>query len=303
MLAQSPALPFIDASLRRRVEQFVSQLRRRAWVIREARDLTDFASHPCAILSDGVEPVFVKLNTAAQGLDQSEVELASLRWVSEHTRVLTPTPLGLLPVEGGALLILEAVQAVERTAEHWRQIGRTLARLHQHTAACFGLDRHGYFGPLYQDNRPLPDWPTFFAERRLRPGLRLAIASGNIPATVARQVEALIARLPELCGPAVVPALLHGDAQQNNFITTDHGVRLIDPALYYGHPEMDLACVDFFEAVPAEVLEGYQAERAIDPGFWERRELWRMWGYLGVVTVGGMDGYLDRLVAAIEMYR
>ena len=283
------------------VEQIVSERLGRKWIVKEARDMTEFASHPCAILSDGAYSVFAKFSEAPNGFEQFEVELAGLRLLSENSGVLTPASIGILPVMGGSILVLEAVQAVARTPRHWRQIGQTLARLHKIKWDRFGLETHSYFGPLYQDNTPTLDWPTFYAERRLWPGLRLAIASGHLPLDITRQIERLITRLPKLCGPEIAPALLHGDAQQNNFISTERGAVIVDPAVYYGHPEMDLAYVDYFQAVPDDVFEGYQAERPIDPGFWERRELWRVWGYLAVVTVEGAS-YLDKLTRAVQKY-
>jgi len=268
--------------------------------------MTEFACHPSAILSDGSYSVFAKLSEAANGFEQFEIELAGLRLLTERAGVLTPTPIGIVPVAGGSILVLEAVQAVDRTPRHWRQIGQTLARIHRVKGERFGLAAHGYFGPLYQDNTPMSDWPAFYAERRLRPGLRLAVDSGDLPAAVARQIERLMLRLPGLCGPDVVPTLLHGDAQQNNFISTEMGTVVIDPAVYYGHPEMDLASVDYFQAVPDDLFAGYQDELPIDPGFWRRRDLWRVWGYLACVAVEGWSDFgkltLDRLTQAVQKY-
>ncbi len=122
-----------------------------------------------------------------------------------------------------------------------------------------------------------------------------------MPLSLIRQVEKLISRVPQLCDRESVPTLLHGDAQQNNFISTEAGAVVIDPAIYYGNPEMDLAYIDYFQAVPDDVFDGYREELPIDPGFWERRELWRIWGYLAVVTVGGA-GYLEKLSAAVQKY-
>ncbi|MFN2291256.1 MAG: fructosamine kinase family protein [Anaerolineae bacterium] len=283
------------------MEQAVSEHTGRPWRVRAARDMADYACHPAAILSDGSFPVFAKLSEAMNGFDQFEVELAGLRLLSERAGVLTPRPVGTLPVEGGTILVLEAVRAVERTAAHWRQIGRTLARIHEVKGERFGLETNGYFGSLPQDNRPVGDWPAFYAERRLWAGLRLAIDSGHLPRELRRQVEQVISRLPALCGPDVVPSLLHGDAQQNNFISTEAGPVVIDPAVYFGNPEVDLAWVDGFQPVPADVFDGYREERAIDPGFWERRDLWRIWGYLASVAVEG-HVYLDPLSEALRKY-
>jgi len=292
--------------IRQPVEQLVSSHCARRWRATTARDLAEFSSHPAAILSDGGFSVFVKVSTAANGLEQFETELASLRYLAQRG-VPTPNALGVLAVPGGAVLVLEAVAAVERGPRQWREIGQVLGRMHQIKSERFGLGTHGYFGPFYQDNRPLDDWPSFYAERRLWPHLRLAVESGHLPADLAVQVEKLIARLPELCGPTVAPALLHGDAQQNNFISTAAGAMLIDTAtIYYGHPEIDLALVDYFYAVPPDVFDGYRDEMPIDPGFPERRELWRVFAYLAVVTVDGGSGwggsFVERLSAALRRY-
>jgi fructosamine-3-kinase len=131
--------------------------------------------------------------------------------------------------------------------------------------------------------------------------MRLAMDSGNLPSNLIPKLEKLISRLPDLCGPDIVPSLVHGDAQQNNFISTERGAIVIDPAVYYGNPEMDLAYIDYFQPVPDDVFDGYRDELSIDPGFWERRSLWRIWGYLAAVTVEG-TGYLARLTQAIEQY-
>jgi len=60
---------------------------------------------------------------------------------------------------------------------------------------------------------------------------------------------------------------------------------VIDPAVYYGNPEIDLAYVDYFEPMPDDVFAGYREEMPIDPGFPERRELWRVSAYLAAVQV------------------
>ena len=128
-----------------------------------------------------------------------------------------------------------------------------------------------------------------------------AVDSGHLSTRLIRQVEKLIAKLPDLCGPEETPVLLHGDAQQNNFISTDAGAVVIDPAVCYGNPEFDLAFIDYFQPVPGEVFAGYQDVLPVDPGFAERRDLWRIYGYLAAVTVEGAS-YLGRLSEAVQKY-
>ena len=101
--------------------------------------------------------------------------------------------------------------------------------------------------------------------------------------------------------PGDAPTLLHGDAHHNNFLTTAEGPYLIDPAVYYGHPEMDLAYIDFFAPVPGVFFEGYQEIAPIDAGFTARRDLWRLPAWLAMVEVGGPE-YLPGLLEALRPY-
>jgi hypothetical protein len=81
--------------LRIHVEQIVSERIGRQWTIEDARDMTEFACHHSAILSDGSYSVFAKFSEAANGFEQFEIELAGLRLLSERSGVLTPTPIVL----------------------------------------------------------------------------------------------------------------------------------------------------------------------------------------------------------------
>lgn len=117
--------------------------------MKESKDIAEFACHPAAILSDGSYSAFAKYSEATNGQEQFEIELAGLRLLSQRSGILTPTPIGIISVVGGAsILVLETVQAVDRTPRHWRQIGQALARFHPIKWDRFGLETNGYIGPL-----------------------------------------------------------------------------------------------------------------------------------------------------------
>lgn len=126
----------------------------------------------------------------------------------------------------------------------------------------------GFFGPLPQCNRLVSSgtWADFYAGRRLLPMLRLAVDSGCLPAWLADGVERVAARLAVLCGPDPVPVLLHGDAQQNNFVSTADGAVAIDVAPYFGHPEADLALVDDYSPADPALFRAYEESQPVGPG-------------------------------------
>lgn len=185
----------------------------------------------------------------------------------------------------------------------WRRSARSI--IHQ-----FGLgDFNGFIGPLPQDNAPVPSnrWADFYVARRVMPMLRFARDSGHISNDLAADVERVTHRLPEFAGPEPGPTLLYGDAQQHNFLSTDSGAVIIDPAPYYGHPEIDLALVDIYDPVSADVFDGYRDIMPIESGFAHRRELWRMFICLAAIGVEHTTGFrhrmLNSLTAAVREYR
>lgn len=287
--------------LRSMIEDAICRKIARGWKIIIEKDLSEFAYHRCAILSDDSYGVFFKYSEAAEAKRQFEVELFNLQFLSSTVGVRTPRPIDILQVENGTILIMEALESIRRGPRQWAEIGLALARIHSVKGHSFGFKDNGFWGPLYQDNTPSKDWEAFFRDRRLLPLLKTAIDSGNIPSSVISKVEALIERLPELCDIEITPSLLHGDAQQNNFISTKEGAYVIDPAVYYGNPEVDLALIDSFQPVPDDVFNAYREELPIDPGFPERRDLWRVPLYLAAVALEG-PMHLSKLTSSLEKY-
>jgi fructosamine-3-kinase len=315
MVCLVPGLhPLLDAHVRYSIERAATEYLGRTWTCTSFTNLNDQASHPAGILHGRQLSVFAKLGAGVDVVEQFTSELAGLDFVRQHAALATPTPVGsgVLALENRCLLLFEALRErlpAARTRADWRAIGRTLAILHQVHADAFGISGvGGFFGPLRQDNRPTTSnrWAEFYAERRVRPRLRAAVDAGSVPMNVAVDVERLLERLPALGGPEPRPSLLHGDAQQHNFVSTDAGAVVIDAAPYFGHPELDLALVDYFDPVPDDVFNAYQEIVPIDPGFAERRELWRIFAYLAVVTVEGHEPFgrriLSRLAEALRTH-
>jgi fructosamine-3-kinase len=304
----------LDGAVVAAIEAAASAHLGRPWLSRGFTDLDARASHPSGVLHGEPFSVFAKLGAGTDAREQFTAELEGLRLLSRAAGTRTPVPVadGVIVVAAGALLLFEALPERPpwaRQREDWRSVGQVLAALHTVQHPRFGLaGARGFFGPLPQDNRPVPAnrWPGFYLERRLIPALRTAVGSGHLPADLAAGVERVAARLPDLSGPEPRPSLLHGDAQQNNFISTADGAVAIDPAPYFGHPEIDLAQIDFFQPVPADVLAAYAEAAPLDPGFAGRRELWRLPTYLAVIAVDGPSPLgqecLTRLGDALRRY-
>lgn len=144
-------------------------------------------------------------------------------------------------------LVLEWVEPGRATRAAAEQFGRALARTHRHGAPYFGGAGDGYLGSLRLPNRPAEAWPELYAEQRVGAALKHAVDRGRIGRGDAADVEAVLAVLPQVAGPAEAPALLHGDLWSGNVHWSAAGpVYLIDPAVHGGHRETDLAMLALF---------------------------------------------------------
>ncbi|MFC1402534.1 MULTISPECIES: fructosamine kinase family protein [Streptacidiphilus] len=140
------------------------------------------------------------------------------------------------------LLVLERMRPRRDDGQFWEQLARTVAALHLATVSDrFGWHRDGWLGRLRQDNTWATDGHSFFAERRILRWLPEPLVEAAFDREERRALERLCAALPELV-PAQPPCLTHGDLWSENIVATGAGAPvLIDPAVSYTWPEVDLS--------------------------------------------------------------
>jgi fructosamine-3-kinase len=224
-------------------------------------------------LADGT-PAFVKTRAGAAE-DEYAQEARGLRWLAEPGALRTPRVLEV----AGDYLVLEWIEPGSLSAAGAEELGRGLALTHDAGATHFGAaDGAATFGSLALPNEPAPDWPSFYAERRLRPLAQIARERHALGEAGARAVEDVCERLPELAGPAEPPARLHGDLWSGNVMADADGRPwLIDPSAYGGHREIDLAMLALFGAPHEEdVLAAYQEVTPLSADWEERVRLWQL---------------------------
>lgn len=87
--------------------------------------------------------------------------------------------------------------------------------------------------------------------------------------------------------------MLHGDLWSGNILARrGRIVATLDPAIYYGHPEVELAFTTLFGTFGEPFFAAYAELAPIAPGFHElRRDLYNLYPLLVHVTLFGA-GYL-----------
>lgn len=200
------------------------------------------------------------------------------------------------------LLVLDWVEAGRPAVDFDERLGRGLAELHLAGADGFGFVEDNFIGSLPQRNHRHDDWPSFYAHERLAPLIRRAHDAGALPNRLALSANSLLDRLPELCGPAEPPARLHGDLWSGNSMIDPRGEPLIiDPAVYGGHREVDLAMMRLFGGFSARVFDAYHERTPLSPGAAERVHLYQLYPLLVHVNLFG-GSYVGSLEAALQRY-
>jgi fructosamine-3-kinase len=247
-------------------------------------------------LDDG-SSVFVKhLPDPLSGFFSAEA--AGLTWLRDAGAVPIPELIAALD----EMLVLEWVQPGEASPAAAGRFGRELAALHRAGAPAFGADWPGYIGRLPLDNTPSPGpWPEWFAERRLRPYLRLSADRGALRSADVTLVDQVLSRIGEY-GGTEPPARSHGDLWPGNLLWgADGRAWLVDPAAHGAHRETDLALLGLFGAAPYldRILAAYQEVWPLAAGWPDRVPLHQLYLLLVHTAMFG-SAYRGPVLAAVH---
>lgn len=244
---------------------------------------------------------FLKTNSADRYPSMFEAEADGLRRLREAGPLRVPEVIDHGEHHDDSYLLLEWVESGPRSSTFWADFGRGLAQLHQHTHEHFGLERDNYIGSLKQVNTHAVDWPSFFIHQHLEPQLKMARDRKRVEAGMAFRFERLFHQMDELF-PSEPPALLHGDLWSGNFLCDSQGRPvLIDPAVYYGHREMDLAMTKLFGGFDGELHTAYQAEWPLEKGWEERVDLCNLYPLLVHVNLFG-ESYVAQVESVLKRF-
>jgi fructosamine-3-kinase len=230
-----------------------------------------------------------------------EAETRGLRLLKSANAVRVPEVVAVL--DDPPALILEWIDSGGSKSAASAALGEQLARQHRVLGEAYGLDHDNTIGANPQANQPTSSWIAFFRDRRLGFQADLAQRNGHLTSKRASLLERLMSRLGEwIDESACVPSLLHGDLWGGNFITGPNGEPvLIDPAVYYGDREADLAFTELFGGFDAAFYDRYNATWPLAPGYAERRDVYNLYHLLNHLNLFG-EGYGGSVDAILRRY-
>jgi len=239
------------------------------------------------IVTDSGGTFFLKWHPSAPP-GMFDAEANSLQALARASSLRVPAPLAWDPGSGGdSWLLLEHVGSGPARDETRAALGAGLAEMHARDAAPnFGWERDNWIGSLDQPNDPAESWGEFWRDRRIEPQLSLARSRG-----LARDVafDFLLERIPGALEDVAVPELVHGDLWGGNWFADERGRPvLIDPAVYRGHGEVDLAMSELFGGFGPSFYDAYEQARPLSGAYTAyRRDLYQLYYLLVHVNLFG----------------
>lgn len=245
------------------------------------------------LLETETERFVCKMNETDSALKLFQCEREGLVAIAETKTIATPKVYHCETIEKGAFLLMEYIESKRPVAKDMELLGHHLAALHTNSAKKrFGWDTQNYIGSLKQPNDSSMDWASFYTKQRLIPQLKLAQDNRLLTAEEIPSEEILLKRCSSLFGADIRPVLLHGDLWGGNFLIGTDGVPyLIDPAVYYGHNEVDLAMTKIFGGFSNHFYNAYREHIAAPGNMYELTDLYQLYYLLVHLNLFGQAYY------------
>ncbi len=149
------------------------------------------------------------------------------------------------------------------------------------------------------------NWTLFLGQMRIMPMARLCYDQGQISKQTVERLEGLCRDLYKRINmSAITPSLLHGDLWAGNILFNMKGATLIDPAIYFGDKEMELAFILLFDTFGETFFRAYQEVHSLSDDFYEVKvPLYQIYPLLVHVALygGSYVGQLEQVLKRLNV--
>ncbi len=211
--------------------------------------------------TDSAKKYFLKCNSIKLK-NMFEAEQTGLSLLRNRSNFRVPKVLDLLASETESGLLMEWIEPSQPDSLSWQKFWTCLGELHDIKEEKFGLPLDNYIGSLPQQNYEDYNWIEFWIERRISP---LMIAANEKGIIKTHEIPSFLMLFDyvrrRFADYEFEPCLLHGDLWNGNLIFDENGhPTLLDPAVYFGWPEMELAFMDLFGGFSSAGREFYKPQ-------------------------------------------
>lgn len=223
---------------------------------------------------------FLKVNQSSKYPGMFEKESVGLNALWTNGNLFVPHVIKNGIVQDQQYLLLEWIETGKPTADFWEAFGAGMALLHKQPQSNFGWEHDNYIGSLPQKNTKHKLWDLFYTECRIMP---LVMQLGDTGVFDRNDISAaeLFCKSAQQLFPGESPALLHGDLWSGNFMINQKGsAAIFDPAVYYGHREMDIGMTKLFGGFDERFYHAYNEVYPLEQNWKQRLPLTQLYPVL-----------------------
>ena len=244
---------------------------------------------------------FLKVNNHQEALAMFQAEKLGLETIYKTNTIAVPEVFYCGTFENQSLLLLEYIENKSPEKKDFQKLGTKLAALHNISQTSFGFTSDNYIGKLFQSNKLHLKWEDFYCHERILPQLILAKSKGLLSKNEIPEITNLLKVLKDISNN-VTPSLLHGDLWSGNYIiSTDGTPYLIDPAIYFGHNEVDIAMSKLFGGFDKSFYEAYQDYYPVGENSSASIDLYQLYYLLVHLNMFG-NSYYGRVKGILSRY-
>jgi fructosamine-3-kinase len=252
-------------------------------------------------LTTSVGNFCIKINDIKRYPGMFDKEAKGLELLRKNSSFTIPEVIHTDAFEEQGYLLLSFIESATYGKEYWESFGTMLADLHKNSDTEFGLDHDNYIGSLQQINEQRHSWVDFFYHNRVLHQIRSAMDKGLLSSNDTKNANILYHSLNHIM-PHEKPSLIHGDLWSGNTMTDQKGKPcIIDPAVYYGHREMDLAMTKLFGGFDHRMYHSYHETYPLEKNWEERVEIHNLYPLLVHVNLFG-GSYVQQVKGILRKF-
>ena len=202
-------------------------------------------------------------------------------------------------------LLMEYIQSTSQPKTTVEQhAAKILSDLHTVTneSRMYGYYYDTTIGPFSQKNEQTQyNWTLFLGQMRILPMARICYDKGYLSKTLVERLELLCRNMyTRIDMSCITPSLLHGDLWSGNILFNKNGATLIDPAIYFGDKEMELAFIRMFNTFGETFFNTYQETHTLSEDFYEVKvPLYQIYPLLVHIGIYG-NTYVEQLEEVLK---
>jgi fructosamine-3-kinase len=242
--------------------------------------------------------LFVKGNRVSPTFFQLEAQ--GLNEIRQTNTIAVPNVIEVTATRDGSwsFLLLEWIEG-KKTARTEEWLGHRLAQMHRQPMPYHGYHTDTYIGRLLQKNGTYENWVEYYRDVRLASQVQQAKQRGRLTLEREKRIQQLLERIEAWLPSDVQPSLLHGDLWGGNWMVGPNGEPyVIDPSVFYGDAEFELAFTELFGGFSPTFYAAYQEVKPLSPSYEEVKPLYQLYYLLVHLNLFG-ETYgpaVDRIV-------